>query len=280
MLAVKNNSKYDLETIYYFTDEVVNKIGVKNIGRPSKLNIPEVLTIGIYRYIVGGINWKSYYQTIERDYRRYFPDLPHYNNFICLLKKYTILMFQLLIMLIKDTNVKEGVFIIDSTPLKVCDNVRIREHKTFVRYARRGKNGKGYWYGFKLCLIIDIYGNIVSFKVDKASKHDLKLGKELVKNLKGMLIADRGFIDNKWAKELFEQELLLITPPRKNMKKITTQSQLDVLKIRQKIEGILSVLKRFYNLESTLYRSVKGYINHIILVMLSYQIKKIFLANS
>ncbi|MCS7318260.1 MAG: transposase, partial [Candidatus Dojkabacteria bacterium] len=49
------------------------------------------------------------------------------------------------------------------------------------------------------------YGNIVSFKVDKASKHDLKLGKELVKNLKGMLIADRGFIDNKWTKKLFKK---------------------------------------------------------------------------
>lgn len=278
MLPVKNKSKYELIRIYYFTDEVIKIIKVKDVGRPSKLNISEVITIGIYRYIVSGTNWKSYYETIERDYRSYFPDLPHYNNFMCLLKKYTILMFQILLMLMRQTKEKEGIFIIDCTSLKVCDNVRINSHKTFVKYAKRGKNGKGYWYGFKLCLIIDIYGNIVNFKVDTASKHDLKLGKELVRNLKGILIGDRGFIDKKWTEDLFKEKLFLITSVRKNMKKIATKFQLDILKIRQKIEGVLSALKRFYNLETTIYRSVKGYINHIILVLLSYQLKKTLLA--
>lgn len=278
MLPVKNKSKYELIRIYYFTDEVIKIIKVKDVGRPSKLNISEVITIGIYRYIVSGTNWKSYYETIERDYRSYFPDLPHYNNFMCLLKKYTILMFQILLMLMRQKKEKEGVFIIDCTSLRVCDNVRINNHKTFVKYAKRGKNGKGYWYGFKLCLIIDIYGNIVNFKVDNASKHDLRLGKELVRNLKGILIGDRGFIDKKWNEDLFKEKLFLITSVRKNMKKIATKFQLDVLKIRQKIEGVLSALKRFYNLETTIYRSVKGYINHIILVLLSYQLKKTLLA--
>ncbi|MEM4398040.1 MAG: transposase [Candidatus Woesearchaeota archaeon] len=123
--------------------------------------------------------------------------------------------------------------------------------------------------------MIDIYGNIISFKLTYASEHDLMIGKKLVKDLKGLLIADKGFIDKKWSKKLLEKSLILLTPPRKNMKKIATQFQLKVLKLRQKIEGVLSTLKRFYNLETTLYCSVGGYINHV----LSYQVKKIFLGN-
>ncbi|GIW22029.1 MAG: hypothetical protein KatS3mg068_1036 [Candidatus Sericytochromatia bacterium] len=49
------------------------------IGRASKLNLFELITLGVYRYIISANNWKSYYQTIERDYRVYFPDLPYYN---------------------------------------------------------------------------------------------------------------------------------------------------------------------------------------------------------
>ncbi|GIW22670.1 MAG: hypothetical protein KatS3mg068_1677 [Candidatus Sericytochromatia bacterium] len=63
------------------------------------------------------------------------------------------------------------------------------------------------------------------------------------------------------------------------MKKIATLFQLKVLRLRRKIEGVFLTLKRFYNLKTTLYFSVEGYINHVLLVLLSYQVKKIFLAN-
>jgi len=51
------------------------------------------------------------------------------------------------------------------------------------------------------------------------------------------------------------------------MKKVSTKEQMELLPIRQKIKAVLSVLKRFYFLESSLYRSVQGYINNILLAL-------------
>jgi len=68
-----------------------------------------------------------------------------------------------------------------------------------------------------------------------------------VKNFKGLLIDNRGFVGKKWVNELAKQNLLTLISPRRNMKKIATNEQLKSLRIRQKIEAVLSVIKRFYS---------------------------------
>lgn len=42
-----------------------------------------------------------------------------------------------------------GIAFVDSTPISVCHNKRIRHHKTFARLARQGKSTMGYFYDFK-----------------------------------------------------------------------------------------------------------------------------------
>ena len=44
---------------------------------------------------------------------------------------------------------------VDSTPLRVCRNQRILIHKTFEGLAERGKCSMGWFFGFKLHLIIN-----------------------------------------------------------------------------------------------------------------------------
>jgi hypothetical protein len=56
-----------------------------------------------------------------------------------------------------------GVSFIDSTALKVCDNHRIQSNKVFKGVARRGKSSMGWFYGFKLHLVINDAGEILSF---------------------------------------------------------------------------------------------------------------------
>ena len=49
----------------------------------------------------------------------------------------------------------------DSTPLKVCHNRRIYNHKVFPGIARCGKTSTGRFYGFKLHLVINDFGEIL-----------------------------------------------------------------------------------------------------------------------
>ncbi len=51
-----------------------------------------------------------------------------------------------------------GISFVDSTPLRVCRNRRILTHSTFEGLASRGKCSMGWFFGFKLHLIINDKG--------------------------------------------------------------------------------------------------------------------------
>ena len=55
-----------------------------------------------------------------------------------------------------------GIAFIDSTPLPVCHNRRIERHKVFAGLAARGKTSMGWFYGFKLHLIVNDQGELIS----------------------------------------------------------------------------------------------------------------------
>ncbi|MDE6087090.1 MAG: transposase [Oscillospiraceae bacterium] len=54
------------------------------------------------------------------------------------------------------------VSFVDSTPIRVCDNHRIRTHHLFSKYAKKIKSSMGWFYSFKLHLIINDQGEILS----------------------------------------------------------------------------------------------------------------------
>jgi len=60
---------------------------------------------------------------------------------------------------------KTGLYVIDSTPLMVCINLRILRiprHKVFKDIAQRGKTSTGWFYGFKLHMVINHVGELIS----------------------------------------------------------------------------------------------------------------------
>lgn len=56
-----------------------------------------------------------------------------------------------------------GIAYVDSIPLRVCKHQRILIHKTFKGIAERGKCSMGWFFGFKLHLIINDKGEILNF---------------------------------------------------------------------------------------------------------------------
>ena len=75
-----------------------------------------------------------------------------------------------------------GMSCVDSTPLCVCRNQRILIHKTFEGPAERGRCSMGWFFGFKLHLIINDKGEILNFMFTPGKADDrepLKQGRFL-----------------------------------------------------------------------------------------------------
>ncbi|NEO21418.1 MAG: transposase [Moorea sp. SIO4A5] len=95
---------------------------------------------------------------------------------------------------------------------------RLHQDKVFKGLSVWGKNSIGWYYGFKLHLIINDQGELLAFQLTPANVDDRVPVPSLAQNLQGRLFGDKGYISNKLFKELSLHSLKLITPFKKNMK--------------------------------------------------------------
>ena len=96
---------------------------------------------------------KHFYQEkVCKHIPHFFPKVVSYNRFVELEKDVAIplAIFIKKVLLGKCT----GISFVDSTPLRACKNQRIHIHKTFKGIAQRGKCSMGWFFGFKLHLIV------------------------------------------------------------------------------------------------------------------------------
>jgi IS5 family transposase len=110
-----------------------------------------------------------------------------------------------------------GVYYVDSTSLRVCNNKRIHNHKTFEDIAQRGKTSMGWFFGFKLHLITNHQGELMDFFITKGNVDDRAPLKQLCKNIKGYLFGDKGYLSKSKQEELESQGIRLITKVKSNM---------------------------------------------------------------
>lgn len=106
---------------------------------------------------------------------------------------------------------------IDATALAICHNRRIYSHKVFKKIAKRGKTSVGWFYGFKLHLIINDRGELLAFHLTPGNVDDRRPVPQLTKALSGKLFGDKGAISKRPFQDLFDRGLQLITPIRKNL---------------------------------------------------------------
>jgi hypothetical protein len=88
--------------------------------------------------------------------------------------------------------------------------------------AKRGKSSMGWFYGFKLHLLINHLGEIVSFQITKGNVFDNVPILDLVKNitLGGKLFGDKGYLYKEEIKQKLKEKnnITIITKARRNMK--------------------------------------------------------------
>ena len=76
----------------------------------------------------------------------------------------------------------------------------------------------GWFFGFKLNMIINDVGQIMAIKITKGNVDDRTPVAELTKKLKGYIYDDKGYIAAHLFQDLYKRGLKFITVIRKNMK--------------------------------------------------------------
>jgi hypothetical protein len=244
--------------------------GSKKRRRAGQLSVSEIMTIIIHFHQSHYRDFKAYYTDhVCQHLRREFPNLVSYERFVILMSSVLGPLSAYLKSLYGRCH---GISFIDSTALLVCDNHRIHTHKVFAGLAERGKGSMGWFYGFKLHLVINDQGELLACQITPGNVDDREPVPALCRRLFGKLIADRGYI----SQPLFEQLLdtfgvQLITKLRKNMKN-RLLPLIDKLLLRKRaiIESVVDQLKNVSQIEHTRHRSPINCFINIIAGLIAY----------
>jgi len=171
----------------------------------------------------------------------------------------------LFIALILKTNRKAAHLIkfTDSTDIPVCLLKNAKGNRTMQGLAAWSKTGKGWFYGLKLHLTADIEGRILALRITAGNSSDRSIFKKMNALLRGIFVADAGYISEDLEKEFFiEGERIALITPRANMKKIATSIQTFLQSLRMRVETHFRSLKMFHGLVTSLPRSLNGTFTH------------------
>ena len=243
-------------------------------GPKEKFSTPEMMTIIIMFQQSNYRNFKYFYYHIKQFYLEYFPSLISDSRFVERMKSLLTPLFAYLLSRRGDMT---GISFIDATSIRVCHNKRISRNKVFKGFAKRGKTTSGWFFGFKLHLIINDKGEILSFLITPGNISDISVVEDLSKGIFVKLFGDTGYISSKVFRKLFERGLNLVTTIRSNMKeRLIPLKDKILLRKRSIIETVNDQLKNIAQIEHTRHRSLSNFLVNMLgaLAAYSHQEKK------
>ena len=191
--------------------------GQKTRRRARKLRLSEMMTILVAFHQNHYRNFKHYYlNQVVVHWRKAFPELPSYQRFVEWMPS---TLLPLCVYLKQSFGNCTGISFADSTSLKVCHNRRISQHRVFENLAARGKTSVDWFFGFKLHLVVNEYGELLNLQLTPGNIDDRKPVPDLLKSIFGKVFADRGYVSQKLATQLLKElGLEFFAKPRRNMK--------------------------------------------------------------
>lgn len=240
--------------------------------RACRLSTAEIMTIIIHFHQSHYRDFKNYYlHYVCRHLTAYFPERLSYTRFLGITSSVVVPMCSYLsAKLGKPT----GIHFVDSTKIEVCHIMRAKRNKVFSDIATHGKGTMGWSFGFKLHLIINHLGEIVSLKLTKGNVDDRKPVPEMADSIFGKLYGDKGYISKALSGELLDKGVELITTIRKNMKKkFISLWDRAILKKRFIIETVNDQLKNISYIEHSRHRSVHGFMLNLLGGLIAYCLK-------
>ncbi len=250
---------FDLTTLFCLIDDFCQKFEPqwnKNLlpfsfrGPKCSLSLSEIITIVVLFHQSNFRTFKHFYFYLQKNYVKDFPNLLSYTRFISIKKRAFVPLFAYL--LNRRGNLT-GISFVDATSIAVCKNKRIYRNKVFKGLAKRGKTTAGWFYGFKLHLIVNDKGEILS------------------NGIFGSLYGDKGYISNLLFKKLYKNGIKLFTTLRSNMKnKFMTLKDKILLRKRSIIETINDQLKNISQIEHSRHRSIANFFVNLLAALIAY----------
>jgi hypothetical protein len=241
----------------------------KRRNRRTELSLSEAITIVTMFHKTRYRTFKDYYHRYVLAFLKpYFPKLLSYSRFVNLMKT---CLFPLFVFSQGCLGECSGISFVDSTILTVCHARRINSHRVFKNIARRGKTSTGWFYGFKLHLIINDSGEILAYMLTAGNIDDRIPVPWLSRDVFGKLFGDKGYISQKLFIELYDKGIQIITRLKKNMKnKLMKIVDKILLRSRGIIESVNNKLKADCQIEHHRHRSPWNFLVNLVSGIVAY----------
>jgi hypothetical protein len=246
--------------------------GRKHRNRSCEMSDSEIMSILLFFHFGTFKNFKHYYlHYIGVHLKKDFPKQLSYNRFVAIEHRVFVpMVFFLNVVCFGQCT---GITFIDSTKISVCHNKRIKRNKVFEGIAQIGKNSMGWFYGFKLHLVCNDKGELLSFCLTPGNvdDRDPQTLNTLTKKLFGKLFGDKGYISSALFEILFNNGIHLVTGIKSNMKN-RLMSFYDKIMLRKRsiIETINDELKNICEVEHTRHRSMHNFVMNLISALAAY----------
>jgi Transposase DDE domain len=145
-----------------------SRAGKRNGPRGTSLALSEMMTMLVFFHA-------SHYRTFQHfsqghllgPGRAEFPHLPSYTRFVELIPRTLVPPCAYV-----QTRQGQptGIQFIDSLPIRVCHHRRLSSHRVLAGLAQRGKGSRGWFYGFKLHLVIHEPGELLGSRSRPATR--------------------------------------------------------------------------------------------------------------
>jgi len=275
-----NFTEDKITEIFYLADEFCKEfddyLSSKIIGNKPKrkptMTVSEVVTITVLFHSGSFRNMKHFYLNyVQKHLSKEFPNTVSYNRFTELMQSSVLAMS----MFLKTCCLGDctGISYVDSTPVRVCKNKRIKRNKVFKGIAELGKSSMGFFFGFKLHLIINDKGEILNFVITQGNVDDREplKNQKFVEKIMGKLFGDKGYISAELTQLLFIDGIQLITNIKKNMKNcLMEMSDKILLRKRSVIETVNDELKNICQIEHSRHRSFGNFISNLVAGLIAY----------
>ena len=238
--------------------------------RRRSLSMSEIMTILIAFHQSSYRNFKQFFLKHVRVYwKQAFPKLVSYSRFIEWIPSTLI---PVCVYLKTCFGQCTGISFIDATSLKVCHNRRISQHRVFQESAARGKTSVGWFFGFKLHLVVNECGELLNIALTPGNRDDRKPVHDLLESIFGKVFADRGYVSKTLTKQLLkEYGIEFFAKPRRNMKnKLMRLTDKLLARKRSIIETIIDQLKNISQIEHSRHRSPVNFMVNVICGLIAY----------
>ena len=246
--------------------------GRRRRSRKGRMSESEIMAVLVCYHFGSYRTFKDYYLCFVRCMARdCFPDAVSYNRFVELMPRVFVKL--MLFMKMYAFGRCTGITFVDSTMIPVCHNVRRRFNKVFAGIAKDGKGTMGWCHGFKLHLLCNDSGDIITFCLTAANVDDRdgRVWSVFTRHLYGKVFADRGYIKKELFESLFDRGIHLVHGLKSNMKnRLMPMWDRLMLRKRYVIECVNELLKNKANIVHSRHRSLHNFIMNICSALTAY----------